>query len=145
MRYRDMGEDEWQPGWPNLPKPPLGTAKTAEPNPKDLIGVKKVPTLSVIPTAALVQMGRAMENGAEKYGPFNWRQHAVKSSIYIDACLRHIMAWVDGEEDAADSGVHHLGHAMAGLAIVLDAMEADKLIDERSPGPSPEMLERYKR
>jgi hypothetical protein len=123
----------------------LKTAKTSRPNPKDLIGVKKVPTLSVIPTAALVHMGRAMENGAEKYGPFNWRQHPVQSGIYVDACLRHLMAWMDGEEDADDSGVHHLGHAMACLGIVLDAQECDALIDQRVPGPAPEMLERYKR
>jgi len=121
------------------------TDKTASPNPKDLIGVKKVPTLSVIPTAALVHMGRAMENGADKYGPFNWRQHPVQSGIYVDAAMRHLMAWVDGEENAEDSGVHHLGHAMACFAIILDAMEADKLIDQRVPGPAPAMLERYKK
>ena len=120
-------------------------AKTDAPNPKDLIGVKKVPTLSVIPSTALVHMGRAMENGADKYGPFNWREHPVKSSIYVDAAMRHLMAWQDGEENAEDSGVHHLGHAMACFGILLDAQEAGNLIDERVPGPAAALLERYQK
>lgn len=120
-------------------------AKTDAPNPKDLVGVTKVPTLSLIPSTALVQLGRAMENGGKKYGPFNWRAHPVKSSIYVDAAMRHLMAWQDGEEDAEDSGVHHLGHAMACFAILLDAQEAGNLIDERVPGPAAELLERFKK
>lgn len=122
-----------------------GRAKTAEPNPKDLIGVTKVPTLSVIPSAGLVHTGLAMVNGSDKYGRFNWREHPVKATIYIDAALRHLMAWADMEENAEDSGVHHLGHVMACCAILLDAQEAGNLIDDRVPGPAAEMLDRYKK
>ena len=118
-------------------------AKTAEPNPKDLLGIKKPPNLSVIPSSALIHMGRAMQNGANKYGPFNWREHPVKSGIYVDAAIRHLSAWQDGEEDASDSGVHHLGHAMACMGIILDAQEVGNLIDERVPGPMPEMIARF--
>lgn len=139
--------------WPDVPEAPpgeaqgfavgAGRAKTAEPNPKDLIGEKKVPTLSVIPSAGLVHCGRAMHNGSEKYGRMNWREHPVKASIYLDAALRHLMGWTDGEEDAADSGVHHLGHVMACCAILLDAQEAGNLIDDRVPGPAADLLERF--
>lgn len=117
--------------------------QTAEPNPKDLIGVTKVPNLSVIPSTGLIHLGRGMQNGADKYGPFNWRAHPVRSGIYVDACLRHLMAWQDGEEDADDSGVHHLGHAMSCLAILLDAQEEGNLIDERVPGPARVLLDRF--
>lgn len=122
-----------------------GRAKTAEPNPKDLIGVKKVPTLSVIPSAGLVHTGLAMVNGSDKYGRFNWREHPVKATIYLDAALRHLMAWADMEENAEDSGVHHLGHVMACCAILLDAQEAGNLIDDRVPGPAAGMLDRFKK
>ncbi len=108
-------------------------AKTSEPNPKDLIGVKKPPTLSVIPTTALFHMGLAMQNGAEKYGAFNWRQHPVKASIYVDAIMRHLAAWFDSEEEAEDSGVHHLGHVAACCAILMDAQAMNALLDDR-PG-----------
>ncbi len=88
-------------------------------NPKDLLGVKKV-SLSKLPPVALLHASHAVMNGAEKYGPYNWRSKAVRASIYVDACERHLAAWFDGEEEAADSGVHHLGHAIACLAILLD-------------------------
>jgi hypothetical protein len=45
-------------------------------------------------------------NGAGKYGPYNWRDRAVRASIYVDACERHLNAWLDGAEDVTDSGVH---------------------------------------
>lgn len=100
-------------------------------NPKDLIGVKKV-SITKFPQVALIYGARAMMDGAEKYGPYNWRQNAVVASIYVDALLRHIAAWYDQrEENAEDSGIHHLGHAMACLGIILDARETGNLIDDR--------------
>lgn len=109
-------------------------------NPKDLIGSKKVP-LSLLPVAGLIHEAMAMRDGAGKYGPHNWREYPVIASIYVDACQRHIMAWFDGEECAADSGQHHLGHAKACLGILLDAMENGKLSDDRPlPGAAPRLL-----
>ena len=99
-------------------------------NPKDRVGVRKV-SLTKLPPAALAHAGFAMMNGAEKYGPYNWRDKPVIASIYVDAAERHLNAWFDGEEEATDSGAHHLGHAMACLAIILDAQESGNLIDDR--------------
>jgi hypothetical protein len=99
-------------------------------NPKDLVGAKKVP-LSLLPAVAVLHGSHAMVNGAKKYGAWNWRDKPVRASIYVDACLRHLLAWFDREEAAADSGVHHLGHAIACLAILLDAQEVGNLIDDR--------------
>lgn len=112
-------------------------------NPKDLIGIKK-PRLSLVPTSAMIHMSQAMANGADKYGPYNWREKKVQSGIYIDAALRHIMSYFDGEEVASDSGVKHLAHAMACLAILLDAEETGNLIDTRPvKGKAAEMIERF--
>lgn len=84
-----------------------------------------------------------MMNGTSKYGPYNWRDKAVKASIYVDACKRHIDAWFEGEETATDSKVHHLGHAIACLAIILDAQEIGNLVDDRPlSSPYPQVLER---
>lgn len=73
----------------------------------------------------------AMMDGAEKYGPYNWRENDVVAHIYIDAAMRHLMAWFEGQETATDSGVHHLGHAIACCAILLDAQANNNLIDDR--------------
>jgi len=70
-------------------------------------------------------------NGADKYGPYNWRGNAVIASIYVDAAMRHLMQWFEGEEEAGDSLVHHLGHAIACCAILLDAQTTGNLIDDR--------------
>lgn len=99
-------------------------------NPKDLLGALKV-SLTKLPPAALLHAAKAMMNGASKYGPYNWRDKKVLAGIYVDAALRHTLAWFDREELAPDSGVHHLGHAMACLAILLDAQESGCLLDDR--------------
>jgi Domain of unknown function (DUF5664) len=102
-------------------------------NPKDRIGQAKV-SISTIPGVALLYESCAMANGKMKYGPFNWREHSVSAMIYIDAMLRHIYSWVEREEDAPDSHVHHLGHARACSGIILDAQVHGNLIDDRPQG-----------
>ena len=73
-----------------------------------------------------------MMDGARKYGPYNWRDNAVLARVYIAAAKRHLAYWAAGEETAKDSGVHHLGHAIACLAILLDAQATGNLGDDRA-------------
>jgi len=102
-------------------------------NPKDLIGITKVP-LGLLPSAGKIHGAMAMKNGAAKYGPYNWREKKIKMSIYIDALERHLLALRDGEDIAQDSGISHLGHIVAGASILLDAQVMDCLIDDRPKG-----------
>ena len=89
----------------------------------------------------MFHLGKAMSDGMRKYGKMNYREKKVSSSIYYDATLRHLMSWYDGEQFAPDSGVHHLGHAMACMAILLDAEALGQLNDDRPiPGPLPAFL-----
>lgn len=111
-------------------------------NPKDKIGQLK-PNLHLVPPVLIIHVAKAMENGSKKFGPANWRKNKVKGTIYISACLRHLMAYSDGEEHAKDSGVHHLAHAAACLGILLDAKETGNLIDDRpTPGVAAAVIER---
>ncbi len=115
----------------------------AKANPKDLIGAKKVP-LGLLPAAGKIQGALAMANGAKKYKPYNWRQNKVQYSIYLDALERHLLALRDGEDIASDSGVHHLGHIIAGASILADCIAGDFLIDDRpSKGPASSLLEEH--
>ena len=83
-----------------------------------------------------------MQNGAEKYGAYNWRDKEVILSIYVDAAMRHLLSFYDGEEKARDSGVHHLGHTMACCAILLDAGRLGVLVDDRpKPGAFADIVE----
>lgn len=105
-------------------------SKALGPNPKDLFGNKKV-SVTKLPQVAVLHGAHAMMNGADKYGPYNWRDRAVVAGIYVDAAMRHLMAWFEREETAQDSGVHHLGHALACCSILLDAQATGNLIDDR--------------
>jgi hypothetical protein len=113
------------------------------PNPKDRLGMAK-PPISLIPPSALIHIALAMKNGADKYGAYNWRANNVQAMIYVDAAMRHLIQWIDGEEDADDSGVHHLAHAAACCAILLDAIEGGNLIDNRPiDGPAAQVIKEH--
>lgn len=99
-------------------------------NPKTLAGAKKVP-LHLVPPSFIIQTSRAMELGAKKYGPYNWRDKAVPVLTYLAAAQRHILSYQDGEELDPESGAPHLAHAAACMAIVLDAQQVGMLIDDR--------------
>lgn len=99
-------------------------------NPKDLIGSDKLP-LHLWPETASALGCLALLDGALKYGRSNWRAVGVRASIYVDAAKRHLNKWFEGETVDPDSGLPHLAHALACLAIVIDAEVAGKLTDDR--------------
>lgn len=74
-----------------------------------------------------------MELGAAKYGAYNWRSKKVRRMVYLAAALRHLAADLDGEEIDSESGQPHLAHALACMAILLDARSTGNLIDDRPP------------
>lgn len=103
-------------------------------NPKDAIGCQKLP-LHLWPSTATAMGCLGLLDGALKYGRANWRASGVRASIYFDAASRHLNAWFEGEEQDPDSGLPHLAHALACLAIVVDAEAAGLLVDDRQvPG-----------
>ncbi len=119
---------------------PLKDLKPSTGNPKDLIGDTK-PDLSLVPPAASLYLAAAFTDGAKKYGPYNWRENAVKNRVYIAAALRHINQYLDGEDIDPTSGRPHVGHALACLAIIADAKETGNLIDDRPlPGAAGRMI-----
>jgi hypothetical protein len=107
-------------------------AVTKPSNPKDVIGSTK-PPLHHIPCGPLFQIGGALLSGACKYGAHNWRVVGVRSDVYYDAMLRHVMQWWEGEEIDKESGMPHLAHAAACCVILLDAEAQNKLTDNRPP------------
>lgn len=105
--------------------------ETKPSNPKDIIGSNKVP-FHFWPTTATILGAMACMYGNLQYGRTNWRAAGVRSSIYYDALARHMNAWFDeGEDNDPDSGLPHLAHALACIAIIVDAKAAGKLNDDR--------------
>lgn len=114
-------------------KPPIGGSSASKPsNPKDAIGINKVP-LSTIPFNVIAELGVALLEGAAKYGRHNYRAIGVRASVYYDATMRHLGAWWEGENLDPDSGLSHITKAIASLTVLRDAMMQEKMIDDRPP------------
>lgn len=100
-------------------------------NPKDAIGSGKVP-MHLWPKTATVLGSMGLLDGALKYGRSNYRAIGIRASIYYDAVDRHMTAWFEGEDLDPDSGLPHLAHALASIAIIVDAQAAGKFNDDRA-------------
>lgn len=97
---------------------------------KDAIGDSNKPRLSLIPKEALWAMGGALTFGETHYGSHNWRE-GIKLSILLDAALRHINEFAAGEDIDQKSQNHHLGNAMANLAMAISLQQTKPAMDDR--------------
>lgn len=77
------------------------------------------PKLSLLPVKAKAEVAKVLEFGANKYGKDNWRKCDQKDR-YIDAAMRHIDAYIDGEALDPESGHNHLAHAICSLMFILE-------------------------
>lgn len=109
---------------------------TAE-NPKDALAreLDKVP-LDLLEPVAERAIARALAFGAKKYGVRNYVTAPINARVYVAAMKRHIDAWLEGEDNADDSGVHHLGHIGANVHVALAAIAAGSFVDDRHAGHS---------
>lgn len=101
-------------------------------NPKDSVGVKKVP-LHVVSCPVLMELGLAMMEGDRKYGGHNYRVAGVRASVYYDATMRHMMSWWEGQDIDEDSKLSHVTKAISSLMVLRDAMINDMWNDDRPP------------
>ena len=78
--------------------------------------------LELLPPQALLEVGKSLTYGAEKYSDDNWKRVENGSQRYIGAALRHITAHLNGEVYDEESGNRqkHLAAAIASLMFVLE-------------------------
>lgn len=100
-------------------------------DPKGAVGATKTP-LGLVPPHAMEQTAWVHKLGADKYGPWNWRETGVCASTYVNAILRHLNAWRDGEDLDPESGISHLAHIACSANILMDARYCGKLQDDRN-------------
>lgn len=86
--------------------------------------------LSLIPLIAIESEARALGFGEKKYGRYNYTRGFDVSRL-TSAALRHIYAYNNGQDIDSESGLHHLGHARACLAMLLHCRELGTLKDNR--------------
>lgn len=101
-------------------------------NPKDAIANDKLP-LHLVPDTLDIYAAAAFAEGDSKYGGYNWRIAGVRASVYYSALMRHMKKWWNGQWADPKTQVPHLANAVACLGIIVDAIETDKLVDDRPP------------
>lgn len=71
----------------------------------------------LLPIEATRAAIKVLAHGAAKYGPDNY-QKGTNWSRYYDAAMRHMTAWLCGENFDPESGFSHLSHAATCLLIL---------------------------
>ncbi len=100
-------------------------------NPKAQFGNAKAPSFGV-PPIPMLEVGLVMACGGHKYGAFNYRDTKISASTYIQAISRHFTKWQDGQDLDEETGAHELAHVAASCLLVIDAINNDMLVDDRS-------------
>jgi hypothetical protein len=107
-------------------------------NPKDQIATNKLPLHLVSP---IVQAYQAIAHylGNVKYGSWNFRTGGARVSVYYSALMRHMGAWLEGEELDPVDGTPHLANALACINIIIEAKHYGTLVDDRPPSNKEEL------
>lgn len=131
VQFNDGANEECQEyELTELPVQPAAPSITNGQDPKAKFGATK-PSYGLCSGVSDALTALAMEDGARKYGAFNFRENTVEVMTYAHACLRHIKAWIDREDFTSDTGVPNLGAARACLDIIMDASAAGTAVDNR--------------
>lgn len=74
---------------------------------------------SLLPFEALEGTVKVLQFGANKYARSNWKiGGGFKYTRTISACLRHLFAYMRGQDLDPESGLSHIDHAMCNLVFL---------------------------
>jgi hypothetical protein len=86
---------------------------------------------SLVPIDAVEEIAKVLEFGAKKYAAHNWKQGGGFSWIRVfNSLVRHIFAWVRGEDKDPESGLSHLAHAGCNILFLLHYSNNKKKYDK---------------
>lgn len=74
---------------------------------------------TIVPIDALEEEARVWTAGQEKYGRRNWEKlwGDETPNVAMASLLRHVYAYLQGEEYDPETGLHHLAHARCNCAM----------------------------
>jgi hypothetical protein len=95
--------------------------------------------VDLLPVRAMTEIGKVLTFGANKYAENNWRK-GFKWSRLIGAALRHLFAFMRGEDRDPESGLLHLAHLGCCVVFLLDHQllnlgEDDRYHEDSKPKP----------
>lgn len=88
------------------------------------------PKLKYLTREFLEGVAKAQDYGARKYSPFNF-QSGLESTALYDAAMRHLLAWMSGEDLDPESGESHLSHAGANINMLMWMLANKPEMDDR--------------
>lgn len=88
------------------------------------------PPMSLIPTKALIEEAYVWGMGEKKYGRYNWEKGLIFSRL-IDAILRHVTAYNNGETLDPESGRSHMAHIRCDAAMLIEFESTRPDLDDR--------------
>lgn len=88
------------------------------------------PRMDLLDQHALEQLSLVLTFGAQKYAAHNWRQ-GLQYSRLIGACLRHVLAFLNGEDLDPETHLPHPAHAMCCLMFLLWMQKERPDMDDR--------------
>lgn len=76
------------------------------------------PRVAEVPVELIFGAARAKDYGTAKYGdPKNWK--IVEIGRWKNALMRHLLAYIGGEDMDSESGLHHLDHMACTLSYIM--------------------------
>lgn len=86
--------------------------------------------LELLSPIALMEIGKVLTQGAKKYEDHNWRK-GFKWSRLLGAALRHLMAFIGGQDKDPETGLSHLAHLGCCVLFLLEHEVTHKELDDR--------------
>lgn len=120
-------------GHPNIHNECLLLPTNTPTDPKQSQAVKKM-NFNSVPISLLLHAQPGTQNGADKYGTYNWLNlddNSMSMNTYLNALQRHLILFRAGQDNTSDTGIHNLDSMISGLAVLRDAMLFNKVHDDR--------------
>jgi hypothetical protein len=89
------------------------------------------PPLDLLPWEAVEEVARVLDFGRQKYAAHNWRKGFLWTRLAA-ACLRHVFAWLSGQDKDPESGLSHIAHACCDLMFLLAHIVSELGKDDRA-------------
>jgi len=88
------------------------------------------PEIHQVPSSLILGVAEVLKYGEQKYAKGNWKK-GMEWSIPYDCLMRHMFSWLAGNETDDESGLSHLYHAAANIAMLIEYKETHKELDDR--------------
>jgi hypothetical protein len=101
-----------------------------QPIPTGIKHDQEKPDMSLLSSIALVEIAKVMTFGKRKYSANNWRGGFMWSRV-LSAAMRHLVAFIGGEDKDPETGLSHLAHLGCCVMFLLEFETTHKELDDR--------------